>query len=151
MNCLGQKPCFLGPIQPVRRKVKIHYYIIITNYILHLSHKINQDFWIWKNLPGAQIVTPLSPSIVGPRLVHVYVFPGNFSLDKKIYLNLCFYSHLNPNSSRTSLEMDGTLNIAKFLCVLKFPHCIIPKKQIFSGKYKLLLFYGAILTTINYC
>ena len=24
-----------------------------------------------KNLPGAQIVTPLSPSMVGPRLVHV--------------------------------------------------------------------------------
>ena len=30
--------------------------------------------------PGAHTVTPLSPSMVGPRLVHVYGVAGNFSL-----------------------------------------------------------------------
>jgi len=30
--------------------------------------------------PGAQTVTPRSPSIVGPRLVQVYGVPGSFSL-----------------------------------------------------------------------
>ncbi len=30
--------------------------------------------------PGAQMVTPLSPSMVGPREVHVKGVPGSFSL-----------------------------------------------------------------------
>lgn len=30
--------------------------------------------------PGAHIVTPMSPSTVGPRDVHVYGIPGSFSL-----------------------------------------------------------------------
>ena len=50
--------------------------VISDNYKRHTGNEV----CVTRLPPGAHMVTPLSPSMVGPRDVHVKGVPGSFSL-----------------------------------------------------------------------